>query len=67
MCSSDLIHQPFMRGGAQAPMATSEVEAKCVDNCLYGGWAREKADALRGLSAKVFAAKDLAAMAEFRA
>ncbi len=60
------IHQPFMRGGAQAPLSTADVETKCVDNGLYGGWTREKAGALLALSARVFSTPDPGALVEFR-
>ena len=60
------IHQPFMRGGAQAPMSTGEVETKCVDNCLHGGWSRDRAEKLRALSGGIFTSRELGAMAEFR-
>ena len=61
------VRQPFMRGGAHAPMTTQEIETKCVDNALYGGWTQAQADALRKLSGGLFASKDLAALTEFRA
>ena len=35
------IRQPYMRGGAHAPLATAEVEAKFMDNVVYGGWSRD--------------------------
>lgn len=61
------IHQPCMRGGAQAPLSTAEVETKCIDNALYGGWSDEKAARLRAVSANIFASPSLAGLTEFRA
>jgi 2-methylcitrate dehydratase PrpD len=60
------IHQPHMRGGAHAPLSTAEVETKCVDNAIHGGWPRDKAAALKAFSGRVFASRDLAGLAEFR-
>ena len=61
------IHQPHMRGGAHAPLSTQDVETKCVDNGIYGGWTRDMAEALRSVSTGIFAAHDLALLKEFRA
>jgi len=58
--------QPFMRGGARAPLATSEVEAKFMDNIVYGGWSRDAGERLRRLSHGVFALPRLDAMSEYR-
>ena len=61
------IRQPFMRGGAHAPMTTQEIETKCVDNALYGGWTRAQADTLRALSGSIFSAKTLGDLTGLRA
>ncbi len=60
------INQPHMRGGAHAPLSTADVEAKCVDNGVYGGWPRAKAERLRAVSARVYKAPDLGVLKEFR-
>jgi len=60
------ISQPHMRGGARAPLTTAEIEAKCVDNALHGGWRRDRADALRAFSGEVFDAKSMAGLMTFR-
>jgi hypothetical protein len=38
--------QPHMRGGAQEPLATAELEAKFIDNAVYGGWSPTRAERL---------------------
>jgi 2-methylcitrate dehydratase PrpD len=53
------VRQDHMRGGVQAPLTAAEIEAKCVDNALYGGWPQERAAALAGLSRAVFASPDM--------
>jgi len=58
--------QPYMRGGAHAPLATSELEAKFMDNALFGGWSRATAERLLRVSADVFSHLRLDALAEFR-
>ena len=60
-------HQPSMRGGAQAPMTTAEVEAKCAANALYGGWTSAQADALLAISGSIFKLTDFRAMMELNA
>ncbi len=35
--------QDHFRGGAQAPLAPADLEAKFHANCVYGGWTREHA------------------------
>jgi 2-methylcitrate dehydratase PrpD len=58
--------QPHMRGGAHAPLTTAEIETKCVDNALHGGWSAAKAEALRSMSATLFDAKTMAALETLR-
>ena len=60
------VRQPFMRGGAHAPLSTAEVEAKFMDNVLSGGWNRGSGQQLRRLSYELFAHPTLAALSEFR-
>jgi 2-methylcitrate dehydratase PrpD len=60
------IRQNHMRGGVQAPLTAAEVEAKCIDNALYGGWPQERAAALAGLSQTVFASPDAPALQGLR-
>lgn len=53
-----VIRQDFMRGGARAPMSIADLEAKFIDNALYGGWTRDAAQAaLDGMRA-LFDASD---------
>jgi 2-methylcitrate dehydratase PrpD len=58
--------QPFMRGGAHAPLSTTELEAKFMDNILYGGWSRASGEQLRRLSSDVFAQPTLTALSDHR-
>jgi 2-methylcitrate dehydratase PrpD len=55
--------QPCMRGGAQAPMTTAEVEAKSMANARYGGWTQDQAHKLLALSTRLF---DLSDMTELK-
>ncbi len=59
--------QPHMRGGARQPLTTTDLESKCVDNALHGGWNAGQAESLRAMSRDLFAAKTLAAFASLRA
>lgn len=58
--------QPFMRGGVHAPLSTAELEAKFMDNVLYGGWSQASGQRLQRLSTEVFAHRTLAGLIEFR-
>jgi hypothetical protein len=58
--------QPFMRGGAHAPLSTADVETKCVDNGVYGGFPRDRAEALRAVADTIYGAPNLDALKEFR-
>ncbi len=58
--------QPHMRGGAHDPLAISELEAKFMDNALFGGWSRATAERLLGVSADLFSQPRLDGLAEFR-
>jgi 2-methylcitrate dehydratase PrpD len=49
------IRQDHLRGGVQAPLTAAEIEAKCIDNALYGGWTQERAAMLAELSRSIFA------------
>lgn len=58
--------QPCLRGGAEAPLPVSELEAKFIDNARYGGWTAAQAERLRDLSRTLFAEPTLDALTEFR-
>jgi 2-methylcitrate dehydratase PrpD len=58
--------QPHLRGGAHAPLSAAELEAKFMDNALYGGWSGPTAERLRLLSRDLFALPRLDVLAEFR-
>jgi 2-methylcitrate dehydratase PrpD len=61
------IRRPYMRGGVHAPLSQAELEAKFMDNVLYGGWRREQGERFKQVSRDLFARPNLAAMTEFRA
>ena len=61
------MRQPHLRGGVRAPLSTAEIEAKFLDNVAHGGWSRELGLRLIERSRTLFAAPDLAFVAEFRA
>jgi 2-methylcitrate dehydratase PrpD len=59
--------QPHMRGGAHAPLASTELEMKFIENARYGGWSDELARRLLDLSRDLFTLPRLAPLADFRA
>ena len=58
--------QDHMRGRAKAPLPDAELEAKFMENCAYGGWAEDRAVALRDVLAGLFEAGDMAGLRRFR-
>jgi 2-methylcitrate dehydratase PrpD len=60
------VRRPYMRGGVHAPLSQEELDAKFMDNVLYGGWRRERGERVRRLSHELFGQPGLAALAELR-
>jgi len=60
------VRRPHMRGGIHAPLSSQELEAKFLDNVLYGGWSREQGERFRDLSHHLFSQPTLDALTEFR-
>jgi 2-methylcitrate dehydratase PrpD len=60
------IRRPHMRGGVHAPLSSEELEAKFMDNVVYGGWSRQQGERFRTLSRGIFAETTLNALMEFR-
>jgi 2-methylcitrate dehydratase PrpD len=60
------VRRPYMRGGVHAPLSSEELDAKFLDNVLYGGWSREQGERFRDLSRNIFAHLTLDALTEFR-
>jgi 2-methylcitrate dehydratase PrpD len=60
------IRQGHLRGGVQAPLTAAEIEAKCIDNALYGGWPQERVVVLARLSQSVFVSPDAPALQVLR-
>jgi 2-methylcitrate dehydratase PrpD len=46
--------QPFMRGGAKAPLTRADIEEKFLPNVRHGGWSDARAAAALGLIAALF-------------
>ena len=59
--------QPFMRGGAESPLPSSEIEAKFMENAQYGGWSAAQAERLLLASRSLFTQPALDSLEEFRA
>jgi 2-methylcitrate dehydratase PrpD len=57
--------QPHMRGGGDAPLTVAELEAKFIENALYGGWTRERAERLLHASGGLFAESSLDVLREW--
>jgi 2-methylcitrate dehydratase PrpD len=60
------LRQPYMRGGARAPMSDAELERKFMDNAQHGGWDMATADRFRRYARHVFAQPTLLGLKEFR-
>jgi 2-methylcitrate dehydratase PrpD len=60
------VRRPHMRGGIHAPLSSAELDAKFLDNVLYGGWSHEQGERFRDLSRSVFSHPTLDALMEFR-
>ena len=60
------VRRPHMRGGIHAPLSSEELDAKFLDNVVYGGWRREQGERFRDLSRHVFSHSTLDALTEFR-
>ena len=60
------VRRPHMRGGIHAPLSSEELDAKFLDNALYGGWSREQGERFRDLTRHVFTHPTLDALMEFR-
>jgi 2-methylcitrate dehydratase PrpD len=60
------IRRPNMRGGAHEPLSRDELEAKFMDNALYGGWPRQQSERFREVSRDLFSQPTLDQLKEFR-
>ena len=65
--STKEFRQPFMRGGAQAPLTQAEIEAKFRENAAYGGWQSAQAERLLLAARSLYSRPSLDALEEFRA
>jgi 2-methylcitrate dehydratase PrpD len=60
------LRRSHMRGGIHAPLSSEELDAKFMDNVLYGGWSREQGKRFGDLSRSLFSHPTLAALTEFQ-
>ncbi|MGH7040693.1 MAG: MmgE/PrpD family protein, partial [Acetobacteraceae bacterium] len=60
------LRQPHMRGGAHAPLSEAELQTKFLDNALYGGWDRTRAERLGAWTRHVLTATEPLDLASFR-
>ena len=60
------IRRAHMRGGAHEPLPAEELDAKFMDNVVYGGWPRERGERFRRMSGDLFSQPTLDALTEFR-
>jgi 2-methylcitrate dehydratase PrpD len=60
------IRRAHMRGGAHEPLPAEELDAKFMDNVVYGGWPRERGERFRRMSCDLFSQPALDALTEFR-
>jgi 2-methylcitrate dehydratase PrpD len=60
------VRQPFMRGGARAPLTAAEIDAKFLDNARYGGLSAGQAERLRAVAAGLIDDPRLDAVTGFR-
>jgi 2-methylcitrate dehydratase PrpD len=60
------IRRAHMRGGAHEPLPAEELDAKFMDNVMYGGWPRERGERFRRMSCDLFSQPTLDALTEFR-
>ena len=58
--------QPHMRGGAHAPLAPEEIEAKFMDNTRYGGWSDTTSARLLRVTRTLFTLPRMEPLIEFR-
>jgi len=60
------LRQPHMRGGARDKLPQAELDGKFIENCAFGGWTLDQAEALREVIADLFAQPTLSSLSEFR-
>ena len=60
------VRRPHMRGGVHAPLSQEELDAKFMDNVLYGGWRRDQGERFQRVSRSLFDQPGLDSLAEFR-
>ncbi len=61
------VRQAYLRGGAEAPLSTVELEQKFMENAHHGGWTPGQAERLLRASRELFRQPTLDILQEFRA
>ena len=54
------IDQPHLRGGSRDPLSRAELEHKFRQNAAFGGWPKDRAEALLGFGSRLHEQGDLA-------
>jgi 2-methylcitrate dehydratase PrpD len=57
------IDQPHLRGGSRDPLSRAELEHKFLQNAAFGGWTRDRAEALLAFGSRLHAQRDLSKLA----
>lgn len=58
------LDQPHLRGGSRDPLSRAELEHKFLRNAAFGGWSKDRAQALLSFGAGLSNQKDLSALAK---
>lgn len=61
------IDQPHLRGGSRDPLSRAELEHKFRQNAAFGGWPRERAEALLAFAVDLRQQRDLKQLAQLGA
>ncbi|HEY7689957.1 MAG TPA: MmgE/PrpD family protein [Dongiaceae bacterium] len=58
------LDQPHLRGGSRDPLSRAELEHKFRQNAQFGGWPKDRAEALLAFGAGLAAQRDMAGLAK---
>ena len=58
------LDQPHLRGGSRDPLSRGELEHKFLQNAAFGGWSKERAQALLAFGAGLSGQKDMSGLAK---
>ena len=57
------LDQPHLRGGSRDPLTRAELQHKFMQNALFGGWSKDRADALLEFGSRLQAQRDMSTLA----